>query len=265
MARRKKEGCESLVSFNSRTGMICRHDIKESLRGRVTGFTLTEMLVVMLVLALLAALLLPSLSKARAKAHSVLCLNNVKQWSLAFWMYGDDHEDFFPYEGNPSDINSGLNLNAWYNSATEYVSQPKLKDLYLQGRPPVPGVRSIFVCPRTQNTPPAKLTVANAFFMYGFNNRMDPNGEIRFRRSQVLQPAETVLFTENSEDRFPSTSGRFTPARHSHRANLGFVDGHAEGVHQKDFRRTALEDGDARAEWSQPRKVYWYPYPGAPN
>lgn len=245
--------------------MIRHRAIKETPGKRVSGFTLTEMLIAIAVIALLVGLLLPSLSKARGKAQSLLCLNNVKQWSLAFWMYADDHEDFFPYEGNPSDISSGLNLNAWYNSTAEYANQSKLKDLYLQGRPPVPGVRSIFVCPRTRGTPPAKLSVGNAFFMYGFNNRMDPNGEIRFRRSQVLQPAETILFTENSEDRFPSTSGRFTPARHSHRANLGFVDGHAEAISLKDFRRTALEDSDAWEEWSQPRKVYWYPFPGAPN
>ena len=92
---------------------------------------------------------------------------------------------------------------------------------------------------------------------------MDPNGTERFMRSQVLHPAETVIITENSEANFPSTSGRYTPARHMLRANLGFVDGHAEPTHTNDYCRTAAEDIDSNVEWQKPRKVYWYPFPGA--
>ena len=245
--------------------MVGSLDKRSGILRRVGAFTLIELLVVVAIIALLAGLFLPTLSRARGKAQSILCLSNVKQWGLASWMYSDDHDDFFPYEGNVGDISAGLNLEAWYNSAAEYASQPRLKDLYLQGRPPVPGARSIFVCPNTSTAPPSPLNVHNPFFMYGFNNRLDPNGEIRFRRPQVLRPAETVNFAENNENSYPSTSGRFTPARHFLRANLAFVDGHAEAIHTNAFRRTALEDSDSGAEWSKPRKVYWYPYPGAPD
>ena len=245
--------------------MVGLLDNENGILRRVAAFTLIELLVVIAIIAMLAGLLLPSLSRVRGKAQSVHCLSNVKQWGLAASMYSDDHDEFFPYEGNVGDISAGLNLEAWYNSTAEYASQPKLKDLYLQGRPPEPGARSIFVCPNTSTTPTGRLTVNNPFFMYGFNNRLDPNGEIRFRRSQVLRPVETVSFAENNETGYPSTSGRFTPARHFLRANLSFVDGHAEAIHTNAFRRTALEDSDSGAEWSKPRKVYWYPYPGAPD
>ena len=73
------------------------------------------------------------------------------------------------------------------------------------------------------------------------------------------------MFTENNETNFPSTTGKYAPARHTGRANLAFVDGHAEVVAEKDFRRKDEEDARSMIEWRDlGRKVYWYPFDGAP-
>lgn len=79
---------------------------------RARGFTLIELIVVIAVIAVLVALLLPSVQQARETARRSQCINNLKQFGLAFNSYHDVHNVFPPGEihGDSSGI---VHAEAW--------------------------------------------------------------------------------------------------------------------------------------------------------
>lgn len=60
------------------------------------GFTLIELLVVIAIIGVLIAILAPAIASTRERSQIAACMNNIRQITLAAFMYADDHDAVIP-------------------------------------------------------------------------------------------------------------------------------------------------------------------------
>ncbi len=152
-ARARVSGSPSLSSFSSVKGVLVPS----------YAFTLIELLVVIAIIAILASLLLPALIQAKAQAHRMVCLSNLKQFTLAWTMYAGDHGDAVPLNiGYPTKepweswVHGDMTLDNPSRFGSPFNPTDSTNRLHLERSVLTPYLRSSSVslwrCPSDQST-----------------------------------------------------------------------------------------------------------------
>lgn len=90
--------------------------LHEKTRTRSSSFTLIEVLVTIAIISFLASLMAPSLRGGKQRAKSIVCMNNLRQISLAILLYANDHDQRVPYVVEPMSGEDPSDTNAFPNS-----------------------------------------------------------------------------------------------------------------------------------------------------
>jgi prepilin-type N-terminal cleavage/methylation domain-containing protein/prepilin-type processing-associated H-X9-DG protein len=162
------------------------------------AFTLIELLVVIAIIGILAAMLLPSVNKAKQQATKISCVNNERQLALAFRMYADENDGFFPPH---------LGTNRWPSRIYSGYQNVKLLACPNDGpNPATYGGSDPATCPADFAPRSYLINGCNDYYQSVLDTAtlgvfLDGHYPVPMKESVITRPSDTVLFGEKKTER----------------------------------------------------------------
>jgi prepilin-type N-terminal cleavage/methylation domain-containing protein/prepilin-type processing-associated H-X9-DG protein len=229
----------------------------------LTGFTLVELLVVIAIIAILMAVLMPALNRVREQGKRAVCLNNLKQLTLAWIIYSDENDDRLvrgdtgEYNGRHPDETPWV-LKDWPRGDVS-VEDQRIAVLNGAMYPYCKNVK-LYRC---------STAFAGEWRTYSVVDAMNstwldaPENMMYKKRAKIPRPSDRLVFVDDSD---ATPMGAWSvhyameawwdepPLRHGAGANFSFADQHSEYWKWKDPRTLKFNAGNTD-EWKHRPEV----------
>lgn len=223
-------------------GIIALIKIEKS--GGITtgkGFAITGIIVPVISFALMIAILLPALSRVKAQAKRVVCLNNLRQLSLAWIIYSDEN-DFHIVNGAAGQQRA----NELFWTGRDWSSDMMSEQL-LSEREQIQAIhngalwqycrsKEIYRCPAGLSGHLRTYSIVDSMNGIAREGTEEKLGVYIKKRTQIRQPALRIVFIDVGQV-IPETYAVYydqqkwwdqPPVRHDDGTTVSFADGHSE-------------------------------------
>jgi len=236
--------------------------------GKHKAFTLIELLVVIAIIAVLLAILLPAINRVKEQGKRAVCLNHLKQLSLAWIMYADENDDVLVngaigYSNSNQSWGDHRNELAWVDGYSNTDTEVQIRGIKDGALWPYVKDEGLYRCPTGRRG--QALTYAIMFSMNAVNH--PPTQGVRGahikKRSEITNPAPPyrIVFIDEgfmTPDAFAVHYNQEQwwddpPVRHGDGTTLSFADGHADHWKWKGtdtIKRARSEENRHTSNWT---------------